>query len=147
MTRHTDALRARIEDEDDDEDEYGLLRLSASQCAQNLPPIRTAQTCRRIPTRAGAKSSIISRNNIIERRRILIQRSVYKPSSRFAFLYQCLIDSGEKPCVKGRHGAGPTNRVGTPVDDDLISGYRIRIPGDIGYPAASSLGGWRRDIH
>src|SRR5580704_4982381 len=118
-----------------------FLALSA-ECDQDLRPIRGTQACRWIPPGAGVERAVIAGNDIAKGGRMLVQSRVNETDPRFGFLEQRLVDPREKPSIQGGNGAGATNGGGTPIDQDLITGYRVRIRGDIGYSTASSrLGG------
>ena len=76
----------------------------------------------------------------------MVQSGVNETDPRFAFLEQRLVDSREKAGIERGNGTGATNGGGTPIDQDLITGDRVRIRGDIGYSAASSWLGGRRYV-
>src|SRR5260221_7177393 len=120
--------------------------LLSAQCAQNLRPIRAAQACRWIPAGAGVERAVVPGNDIAKGGRILVQSRVNETDPRFTFLEQRLVDPREKAGIEGGNGTGATNGGGTPIDEDLITGYRVRIRGDIGYSAASSWLGRRRYV-
>src|SRR5258708_18955717 len=107
--------------------------------------MRAAEACRWIPAGAGVERAVVSGNDIAKGGRILVQRRVNETDPRFAFLEQRLVDPGEKASIEGGNGTGATNCGGTPIDQDLITGYRVRIGGDIGYSTAASWLDGRRD--
>src|SRR5260370_33297310 len=112
-----------------------FLALSA-ECAQDLRPIRGTQARRWIPAGAGSERAVIAGNDIAKGGRILVKSRVNESDPRFGFLEQRLVDPREKPSIEGGNGTGATNCRRTPIDQDLITGYRVRVSGDIGYSAA-----------
>src|SRR5258708_11978826 len=91
-----------------------------------------------MPAGGGVERAVVSGNDIAKGGRILVQRRVNETDPRFAFLEQRLVDPGEKASIEGGNGTGATNCGGTPIDQDLITGYRVRIGGDIGYSTPPS---------
>src|SRR5258708_11082554 len=99
-----------------------------------------------MPAGGGVERAVVSGNDIAKGGRILVQRRVNETDPRFAFLEQRLVDPGEKASIEGGNGTGATNCGGTPIDQDLITGYRARIGGDNGHSTAAACLAGRRDL-
>ena len=122
---------------------FSWSRWKQPRSAMSLGADGRAKAGASIPTRAGRKCAVVSRHDVVERRRSLrgIDLGLDKPGA----LSVLLIVQCDEPRPKRGNGAGATDDQALAIDANLVAGHRVGVSANIGNTSAA--GTYRRRRH
>src|SRR5271168_4583807 len=121
-----------------------LRRRGSSQESDDLGADGRAEAGARVPTRAGRKCAVISRDDVVERRRSL--RGIDLGLDKSSALSVLLIVECDEPRPKWGDGAGATDDQALAIDAHLVTGHGVGVSANVRDTSAASTTRGRRHM-